>query len=105
VNLALQASILAGRRLNPAAAVGEWQTESKWFAEPAVSDYSEMLRRALQSGDSLDASLAILRQHGATMIESIKAVWMRTLLTWAKQRGQSIVHQPGKTAARPTTPL
>lgn len=39
-----------------------------------MTDYVEILRGALQRGDSQDASLAILRQQGATIIESIKAV-------------------------------
>ena len=39
-----------------------------------VNDYAEILRGALQRGDSLDASLLLLRQQGATIIESIKAI-------------------------------
>jgi len=36
--------------------------------------YSEMLKAAMDRGEPLDASLAALRQQGASIIESIKAV-------------------------------
>jgi hypothetical protein len=37
-------------------------------------DYARFLRQALDSGVPIDAALASLRRHGASTIDSIKAV-------------------------------